>query len=135
MKKCKIKLPKPKSLKKICDSLWRECCRARAGYKSELSGDTKILQTHHIVNKPNYRLRYELSNGICLTRTEHIYGVHSRDTVTANEYHKRILEIIGESRYAYLLTFRKRSYKTDLKLVKIYLEEQLKMIKEKRNDA
>ena len=125
----KTKLPRPKSLKKICDNLWRECCRARAGYKSELSGDTKILQIHHIVNKPNNRLRFELLNGICLTRAEHIYGIHSRDTVIVNKYRKRILREIGMGRYAYLLAFRKGIYKTDLKAVKIYLEEQLKIIK------
>ena len=125
----KIKLLKSKSLKKICDNLWREYCRTRAGNKSELSGETKILQIHHIVNKPNNRLRFEILNGICLTRSEHIFGIHSKDTVTANEYHNRILAVIGQDRYNYLLSLRKRSYKTDLKLVKIYLDEQLKTIK------
>jgi len=123
----KIKLPK--SLKKICDNLWRECCRAKAEYKSELSGDTKILQIHHIVNKPNNRLRFEILNGICLTRSEHIFGIHSRDTVIANGYHNRIILEIGLDRYNYLLSLRKGVYKTDLKLVKIYLQEQLKIIK------
>ena len=48
---------------------------------------------------------------------------------SANEYHKRILDVIGMGRYAFLLSFRKGSYKTDLKAVEIYLEEQLKIIK------
>ncbi|KKQ29792.1 MAG: hypothetical protein US46_C0017G0008 [Candidatus Shapirobacteria bacterium GW2011_GWF2_37_20] len=36
--KSKIKLPKSKSLKKACDDLWADIIKAKAGYKSELSG-------------------------------------------------------------------------------------------------
>ena len=55
------------------DKLCREVCLFRARYKSELSGASgTVLQWHHILHKPNHRLRWELSNIIILTQSEHM---------------------------------------------------------------
>jgi hypothetical protein len=121
-----MKLKKQPSLKKQCDLLWANIIKKRAEYKSEIS-ELSGNVAHHIVAKPNNRLRYELRNGICLNNAkEHIYGVHHKfDTTVAREYQDKIISKIGADRYVYLLSLRKGSYKTDLKLVKIFLQQEL----------
>ena len=118
-----------KPLKKQCDELWAECIKARAGYKSEVSGvegeqigGLSVIHAHHIARKPNYRLRYELDNGICLTAWEHRYGIHGNHE---EEYRIKIQAVRGTDIYQRLYPLRNVLKKTDLKLVKIYLEQEL----------
>lgn len=127
---------KPKhdpSIKKQCDKLWIEIIKLKAGYKSELcgalgkkAGGNEVITSHHILGKPNLRLRYDLQNGICLINgREHIFGVHNKSNpVIANHYFQRIKDYIGEDRYNYLKSLTKGSYKIDLKITKIYLQQQ-----------
>ena len=123
MKK-KIKLPKPKSLKKQCDDLWALVVKARAGYRSELSGKTDLLHSHHIAGKDCYRLRYELDNGICVTAGEHFYGIHHQGRKANFEHMIKIVKGFGI--FERMEELRKNKSKTDLKLVKIYLGQKLK---------
>lgn len=67
-----MKRPTVASLEK----LWSECVKARAGFKSEYSGKTDDLNSHHIHGKPSYRLRFELDNGVCITSGEHKFLAH-----------------------------------------------------------
>lgn len=122
--------------KKRCDNIWSEIIKRKAGYRSELSGvlgrkvgGLAILTSHHIVGKPNYRLRYELKNGICLINgNEHIFGVHNKyDPVKSKKYQDLIIEKTGKDNYEWLLTLR-RDKKSDLKLIEIYLQEELKKL-------
>ena len=128
-----------KSLKKQCDDLWIECIKARAGHMSELSGvkgkkagGSAIIAAHHIVAKPNYRLRYELDNGICLeNQNEHIWGVHHKyDPTKSKFYQDAIIEKIGQEKYDWLLTLKNCNTKTDLKAVKIFLSKKLEEYKQ-----
>ena len=120
-----------KKLIKECDDLWSEIIKKRAGYKSELSGvygvqlDKEIgsiLQAHHIAKKPNLRLRYDLDNGICLTKWEHRYGIHGNHE---EEYRKRIKQVRGEDVYERLSLLRNVTIK-DLRLTKLFLLMELK---------
>ena len=58
------------------DFLWSTLIKAKAGFKSELSGKTNDLQSHHLAQKPNKKLRYMPENGICVTSGEHKFGFH-----------------------------------------------------------
>ena len=114
-------------LKKECDNLYREVALKRAGYKSELSGKEgrqiggeHILHVHHICRKPNYRLRFELDNAIVLTAWEHRYGIHGDHE---EEYRQWIKKVRGDDIYDRLSLLRHEP-KTDLKLVKIYLQQK-----------
>ena len=122
-----------KKLEKECDELWKEIALKKAGYKSELSekkgkkiGGENILQVHHIGRKPNYRLRYELDNAIVLTTWEHKYGIHGDHE---EEYRERIKAVKGEDVYERMLSLKREHGKTDLQLVKIYLQNELKALK------
>ena len=125
-----MKLPKEPNLKKICDKLWSDIIKERAEYKSEIS-DLPGNVAHHIVAKPNLRLRYDLDNGICLSNaTEHIFGAHHKfDTVRARKFQDLIINKIGRERYNKLLSLRKGSSKVDLKLIKIFLEQELNKLR------
>lgn len=128
-------MAKKKSLKKECDELWALLVKAKAGYKSEISGKEgrqiggeSILHAHHIKGKPNYRLRYEITNGVCLTAGEHKFGVHVEGRKAS--YEKRIAEAKGKKvmdKLASISTFAVGG--TRLIMVKIYLENELKKFK------
>ena len=121
-------------LLKICETLWNNIIKERAGYRSELSGakgkvigGNVALAAHHIAGKSNYRLRFELKNGICLINgKEHIFGVHNHNPLISKEYQDKIIAYIGKERWEYLKTLKYRQKKADLNLIKIYLEEELK---------
>lgn len=116
---------KRKDLKKECDNLWSECVKARAGYKSEISGRTGILHSHHIKGKATYRLRYELDNGICLTAGEHKFGVHLQSR--KDDYERRISEAKGKEVMEKLSNISKfQCGSPDLMGIKLYLENELK---------
>ena len=133
----KIKTVKSKSLKKQCDDLWNYAIKLKAGFKSELSakegrqiGGNTILASHHIYGKSNNRLRYDLKNGICLdNHSEHIWGVHNRNNPPlAYSIHEQILKKIGKETEKYLQGLRQLKDKVDLKLIKIYLEDEIKKL-------
>ena len=138
----KVKIPKidSKKLKKECDEMWALCIKEIAGYKSELSGTPGMiseksgkligLSAHHIVHKPNYALRYDLTNGIVLTAfKEHTNGVHSNDPVIAREYSDKIINYIGLERWQRLILKRSLSVTVDLTETKTRLTETLKHIR------
>ena len=135
-----MKARKKKSLKKQCDDLWTYAIKLRAGFKSELSGKegrqiggSIVLASHHIYGKSNYRLRYDLKNGICLDNySEHIWGVHNKNNPPlAYSIHEQILKKIGKETEKYLQSIRQFNGKTDLKLVKIHLEQEIKKLEVK----
>ena len=127
----KKKVPSEIPTKKELDSLWTEIIKRRANYKSEISGKSKKdginLTAHHIVGKPNLRLRYELKNGICLDNgAEHIFGIHNKyNPAKVQEIHTKIIKHIGGDAYNWLLSMRNSKGKGDLKLIKLYLSEEL----------
>ena len=123
-----------KTLKKRCDDLWAECIKARAGYVSELSGKEgrqiggpSILHAHHMFGKSSYRLRYELRNGIALTAGEHTFGVHHQGRREAVEERIRLKR--GED-WEYCSGLSKHPGKTDLKMVLIFLQNELRKVKQ-----
>ena len=130
-KKTEVKIRKIKSLKNQCDDLRREIIYRRAGYRSEWSGragkkagGTDILQDHHPAGKPNNRLRYELENGICLTIGEHSWIAHNQGR--AEEFRRFILKKKGANFFDKMELLKNQSGKTDLRMIKIYLEAELK---------
>ena len=130
-KKTKIITKKKKSLKKQCDELWFELVKTRAEFKSELSGrNDEYVAGHHIAGKSNYRLRYEPKNGICLLyRSEHTFGVHNSDPSTARRYQDAIIAHIGQDTWDWLLSLKSCEEKQDLRLIKIYLENEIAKLK------
>lgn len=129
MKKPKInKMSAQKRLFNECQALWSEAVKARAGYKSEISGKTERLNSHHLAGKPNYRLRFDLDNGYCCTSSEHGWGFHN--TGRAEKYKRMVKKQRGEDIFERLEQLSWEVCKTDLSLVKLYLEQELLKFKE-----
>lgn len=113
-----------KILEKECDALWSKAVKLRAGNKSEISGKTDVLNAHHLVGKPNYRLRYELSNGISLTSGEHFFVAHNAGRVEGFKNTVKILR--GHDIFEKLHNLKWDQCKTDLTMVKLYLENEIR---------
>lgn len=62
---------------KICDELWSEAVKLRAGNKCEICQKTERLNSHHIITRNNYNVRYDLENGVCLCVGHHMTGLFS----------------------------------------------------------
>ena len=118
--------------KKRLDTLWADVIKARAGYKSEISGrEDGALAAHHIFGKPNLELRYNLENGICLlNHQEHIYGVHDKNDAGKRwKLEEGIKELRGEH-WMYLDSLRYVvSKQFDWKATEAYLREELRLAK------
>ncbi len=59
---------------KQLDLLWSQAVKVQAGYKCEVSGLGKYqcrLNSHHIVGKRNFTLRWDIRNGACLSSKKH----------------------------------------------------------------
>ncbi len=139
-KRKKLRVSTDSSVKKRhLDTLWTECIKERAKYQSELSGvkgikagGLAIIAAHHILGKNTNRLRYSLSNGICLINgREHMYGIHNHNPAIASEYFDRIVSRIGDKRYKKLkMLSRVKVGSSDLGLIKYYLTKKLKEFKQ-----
>lgn len=110
------------------EKLWAECVKARAGYKSEYSQKTENLNSHHIHGKPNYRLRFELDNGVCITSGEHFYIAHNAGR--ENEFKDWACKQHGLDRDK-AKRLAGECGGTDLFAVQIYLKQKLKEFKTK----
>jgi len=119
-----------KSLIKVCDELWSMKIRESVGFRSEYSGKEYdkengiYLCVHHLIGKPNYRMRYELLNGFCLTTGEHKWIAHH--TGRMKLFKCRVKEVKGDDIFDRLDEMYRLSKdsKSDLRLIKLYLEGQ-----------
>jgi hypothetical protein len=125
-KKTTNKKPTLKELHK----LWADCVKARAGYKSEYSGKLGCLHAHHIHGKPNFRLRFELDNGVSLTSGEHKFIAHH--TGRAYKFKQWAMKLRGLDEDKALILGQQLGY-VDLFGVKIYLEQKLKEFKKQNS--
>lgn len=74
------KTKKNKSQKRInkkLDLAWSKAVKRVANYKCEVCGVNKTLNSHHIVGRRNFALRWELRNGACLCAKCHKFGTQS----------------------------------------------------------
>ena len=110
-----------KDLKKHCDKLWAELIKKRAGYKSELSGQKDNLVAHHLLHKPNYRLRYALENGLCITKGEH-FNFHYHPEFAERHYTPRIRAKRGADIFEKLESMKRSLWKVSLVEVRLSLE-------------
>lgn len=115
--------------------LWREVLIARDGRKCRAEGMGSIkcgggLQAHHIYNKgPWPALRFDLENGILACASHHLYWI---ETAPAFEVGPWLEREIGCERVDRLMlkarASKGRKSLTDLALVRVDLEQQLKQL-------
>lgn len=113
-----------------CQDLWSELIKAKAGYNCEISGEPaskKVLNSHHINGKKTNYMRFLVGNGICITSGWHLKA-HSSSFKEREEFLKELKRVRGDDIIERLKFWDKiKRKKTDLKAVKAYLENQLKL--------
>ena len=120
--------PEIKKLKKQCDDLWSEIVKLKAGYRCEKCGKQKtdfvkvVLQSHHVITRAVYSTRHLIINGVCLCK-----GCHYVAHIHTQEFE----EWCRTKRDYDMLNFkRKQPFKKDYMAIKLYLEQELKKLKE-----
>lgn len=112
---------------KELDKLWTDAVKARAGEKSEWSGkerdEATKLAGHHTGGRSCYALRWDLSNGVCITCGEHKFIAHHSGR--AKKFRDWALKLRGINE-DYLAIKGGYIGKTDLWAVKEYLKWELK---------
>lgn len=77
---------KKKTLKNKADKLWREAVWKRDKYQCQVCGK-EARNAHHIVGRRNFRLRWEIDNGITLCPYHHTFSstfsAHQTPTIFA----------------------------------------------------
>jgi hypothetical protein len=125
---------KNKLLADRCYELWRQIIYLRSGEKSELSGKS-ARNAHHVRGKSTNALRYDIRNGINLTISEHVFGIHSHDPFTNKNYHEAIDEYIikreGKDIFDTFMLEKNIKSKTNLAMTELYLKAQLKALQAK----
>lgn len=115
----KVKKQTGKITAKDCDELWAKAVKARAGYKCEQSGGTNELQAHHIIPRTCWALRYDLENGVCLTKYYHLFWAH-HDGVSFAKW------IATKRDLNYLESKRNNRSKLDYMAIALYLQSKIK---------
>lgn len=115
------------NIRKHCDLLWSELVKLRAGGKCEKCGKTEQLQSHHIVPRTDWNLRFDELNGVCLCFRDHFYWAH-KDMLGFGKWFVEKFPGRGER-----LELRRRQKgkpgKQDYTLLRIYLESEIKKFK------
>lgn len=123
--KIKVKSFSGKVTSKDCDLLWAEAVKAKAGYRCERSGQTTELQAHHIIPRTCWALRYDLENGICLTKSQHLFWAHHDGVAFAKWIEtKRDLN--------YLESRRGNRSKHDYTAIALYLQDKIREFKNQK---
>ncbi len=66
-----------KKIKKELDTLWSKAVKLRAGGRCEICGKEYGINSHHVIGRVNYNLRWDLRNGVALCISHHKFGVFS----------------------------------------------------------
>ena len=72
-----MKKPSKRSMIKKCDIAWAIAVKVIAGYKCQICGSVYTLNSHHIIGRINYSLRFDLKNGICACVSCHKFSTNS----------------------------------------------------------
>lgn len=121
-----MKRSRYKSKVKICDALWTEaikkrdkvCKRPNCPFCFNQKG-TGYLQSHHIVERTCWPLRYDIKNGVLLCRPSHKFWSHSNDPFVRAEVHK-FYENFTDMKYLELARYRQS--KNDYAAIEIMLK-------------
>ena len=65
---------KKNSLNKLLDSLWSKAVKKLAKEKCEYCESTNNLNSHHIIGRRNFAVRWNINNGVCLCGLHHTFS-------------------------------------------------------------
>jgi hypothetical protein len=107
------------------DDLWAKLVKVHAGHKCEMAGHewecNGGLQSHHIVGRSEFTLRWELDNGECLCAKHHINFAEAFPALYHADLERRhpgLLERLSELRLKRKLTGQKTDVDKALETLK-----------------
>lgn len=56
---------------KYCDTLWSEAVKLKAGNLCVIENKPDSLNSHHLIGRTNYKYRWDVDNGVCLSCCRH----------------------------------------------------------------
>lgn len=116
---------KGKKLDKKLDELWSYAVKLRAGFKSELSGKTEGLNSHHILGKSTHRLRWDIDNGICITNGEHKFIAHGSQSRSVKFLDWAMARLPMSVADKLRMILRMKKLKVDKVAVLLYLKKKI----------
>ena len=111
--------------KLFLDLVWSYLVKVRAGFRDEITEATKddvFLNSHHILGKPNLRLRWELKNGICIAQGLHHFGAHGTKTRQL-QFERKVRELRGNDIYDKLLLLKNGKTPSKYGVLIYFIEE------------
>jgi len=70
-RKTNAKVPAKGRLREMADQLWSLAVKSDWNHTCAICGSKGDLNSHHLIPRQHYAMRYELRNGICLCRRCH----------------------------------------------------------------
>jgi hypothetical protein len=110
---------------KELDNLWSQLVKLKAGNKCEKCRRTQNLNSHHLYSRSNRAVRHDPENGCCLCSGCHALNNDSAHKAPA-DFWEWIRKKRGETWYQMLRIRANTVTKHDKKLLKIYLQQELK---------
>ena len=112
--------------KKELDELWKQAVFKKYGKVCNWPGcrKTEYVQAHHFVGKSNYRLRWDVRNGVPLCRGHHSFIAHVQ--------YERFRDWFIQTRikdYLYICIVRNSQTKQDYNLLKLALNDNIRASK------
>lgn len=123
MKVRSVKKPKKPSIAQL-DKLWAEIVKKQAGSRCEVCGKTTGLNSHHLFSRHNMGMRWNVSNGVSLCVSHHVFGNFSAH-LSPLEFTEWIKEKRGEEWYKQLRRQAQEVYKPNYSLIYTGLKEIL----------
>jgi hypothetical protein len=117
---------KNKKLFNKCTRLWSEIVKMKAGYVSEYSGQAGSLNSHHLLGKSSYALRFDTRGGICLTAGEHKLNAHSDDNYSFVTELREIVKRREGENIIEILEMQKNRTGSRLEIIVLELEQELR---------
>ena len=65
---------KKNSLNKLLDTLWSKAVKVLAKERCEYCGSTEYLNSHHVIGRRNFGVRWNVNNGVCLCAKCHQFS-------------------------------------------------------------
>ena len=94
---------KKNSLNKLLDSLWSKAVKLLAKERCEYCGSTEHLNSHHIIGRRNFGVRWNVNNGVCLCALHHQFSSKFSAPQTPTTFSDWIQKKRGKEWYSQLI--------------------------------
>jgi hypothetical protein len=124
---------------KILDTIWSYAVKEKYDFKCAWSGETTNLNSHHVISRIIYILRWDLENGLCLTVKYHKFdgnSIHNNPIIWENRLNELGIKkdkLLKRENEIYLNDFYCTIEKLKSQCEELHLSNSLKLIDDEYN--